>query len=59
MTCDFVRTFPICRELAMLCCTCHRLCAVKDKIVDLDGVELNGMVMESRDAELVECFAKK
>ena len=53
----FVWTFSISRELVVLSCTCHSFCTVKDKILDLDEVEIDDAVMEPYNAELVKCLS--
>jgi len=58
LTYYFVWAFLIYHEPVVLSCTCHSFCAAKDKIPDLDRVELDGAIMEPCDAELVECISE-
>ena len=54
LICYFVWTFLIGCEHALFSCACHSFYATKDKIVDLDRVELDVGIMEPFDAELIE-----
>ena len=43
----------------MLFCACHSFCAVKDKISNPDGVELDGAIMEPCDVEFIERLSEE
>jgi len=43
----------------VLSCTCHSFYPTKDKISDLDGVELDYAIMKSYDSEFVECLSQE
>ena len=43
----------------MLSCASHSLCATKDKISNIDGVEFYGAIMEPCDAEFVKCLSEE
>jgi len=40
-------------------CVGHGLSAAKDEVSDVDGVELDSVVMETYDEELVECLTEE
>jgi len=43
----------------MFACAWYGFCAMKNKVPNLDWLQLHCLVMEMRDAKLVKCFSKK